>query len=447
MRTGLIAQKLGMTRDLHRGRQPCAGDGAAGRQLPGRRACARPRSDGYTALQLGVGTAKVKNVTKPQRGHFAQGQGRAQGAARRIPRLRRCAGRGRRRDHRGAFRRRASMSTSSAPASARALPAAMKRHNFGGLRATHGVSVSHRSHGSTGQRQSPGKTFKNKKMAGHLGAERVTMQSLEVVVRRCRARRLDAEGRGARQQRRLCPGQGRGQAQGAGRAAVPGRAACDRRRAAAAEPVAEMPEAAETECPRESRVEQTRRPQSRQPGGRRHRARRRGVRAAGAPRHPGARRQLAARQAPRRHPQDQGHQRHPGHHQKAVQAEGHRPRPPGQPALAAIPRRRGDLRPGRAQPRIRPAEKGAPARPQDRAVGQAGRGQARRHRRRPRRRGQDQGVARPARSAGLGVGADHRRAGGRREFRPRRPQPAARRRAAAARAPTFTTSCAATRWS
>src|SRR6201999_504286 len=58
---------------------------------------------------------------------------------------------------------------------------AMKRHNFGGLRATHGVSVSHRSHGSTGQRQSPGKTFKNKKMAGHLGAERVTTQSLEVV--------------------------------------------------------------------------------------------------------------------------------------------------------------------------------------------------------------------------------------------------------------------------
>jgi large subunit ribosomal protein L3 len=58
---------------------------------------------------------------------------------------------------------------------------AMKRHNFGGLRATHGVSISHRSHGSTGQRQSPGKTFKNKKMAGHLGAERVTVQSLEVI--------------------------------------------------------------------------------------------------------------------------------------------------------------------------------------------------------------------------------------------------------------------------
>jgi large subunit ribosomal protein L3 len=57
----------------------------------------------------------------------------------------------------------------------------MKRHNFSGLRASHGVSVSHRSHGSTGQRQSPGKTFKNKKMAGHLGAERVTTQSLEVV--------------------------------------------------------------------------------------------------------------------------------------------------------------------------------------------------------------------------------------------------------------------------
>jgi large subunit ribosomal protein L3 len=57
----------------------------------------------------------------------------------------------------------------------------MKRHNFGGLRASHGVSISHRSHGSTGQRQSPGKTFKNKKMAGHLGAERVTIQSLQVI--------------------------------------------------------------------------------------------------------------------------------------------------------------------------------------------------------------------------------------------------------------------------
>ena len=57
----------------------------------------------------------------------------------------------------------------------------MKRHNFGGLRASHGVSVSHRSLGSTGQRQSPGKTFKNKKMAGHLGAARVTVQSLEVI--------------------------------------------------------------------------------------------------------------------------------------------------------------------------------------------------------------------------------------------------------------------------
>ena len=59
---------------------------------------------------------------------------------------------------------------------------AMKRHNFGGLRASHGVSVSHRSHGSTGQRQDPGKVFKGKKMAGHLGDERVTIQNLEIVL-------------------------------------------------------------------------------------------------------------------------------------------------------------------------------------------------------------------------------------------------------------------------
>jgi large subunit ribosomal protein L3 len=57
----------------------------------------------------------------------------------------------------------------------------MKRHNFGGLRASHGVSVSHRSHGSTGQRQDPGKVFKGKKMAGHMGDRRVTTQNLKVV--------------------------------------------------------------------------------------------------------------------------------------------------------------------------------------------------------------------------------------------------------------------------
>ena len=235
----------------------------------------------------------------------------------------------------------------------------MKRHNFGGLRASHGVSVSHRSHGSTGQRQSPGKTFKNKKMAGHLGAERVTTQSLEVDRRRCRARRLDDQGVGAGQPRRLRADQGCGQAQSRPEGCR-SRPPCGRCRPTAESSAGRRP------------PDEAHRAQSRQSGGRRYRARRRGVRPADPPRHPRPGRQLAAGQAPRRHPQDQGDQRDPGHDQEALQAEGHRARPPGQPALAAIPRRRGDLRAGRAQPRILAAEEGPQARPQDRAVGEAG---------------------------------------------------------------------------
>jgi large subunit ribosomal protein L3 len=136
--------------------------------------------DGYTAVQLGVGSAKTKNVSKPQRGHFvrAKVEPKARLAEFRVSED-------------------ALLDVGAEITAAHFMPGqfvdvvgtsigkgfagAMKRHNFGGLRASHGVSVSHRSHGSTGQRQSPGKTFKNKKMAGHLGAERVTTQSLEVI--------------------------------------------------------------------------------------------------------------------------------------------------------------------------------------------------------------------------------------------------------------------------
>src|SRR6202521_989981 len=179
MRTGLLAQKLGMTRVF----------AAEGNHVPVTVlridncqvvAVRTQDKDGYTALQLGVGTAKVKNVTKPQRGHFAK--------AKVEPKARL-----------GEFRvsEDALLTGGAEITAAHFLPGqyvdvvgvsigkgfagAMKRHNFRGLRASHGVSVSHRSHGSTGQRQDPGKTFKNKKMAGHLGAERVTTQSLEVV--------------------------------------------------------------------------------------------------------------------------------------------------------------------------------------------------------------------------------------------------------------------------
>jgi len=179
MRTGLLARKLGMTRIFtdDGNHVPVTVLAVDNCQVV---AVRTPEKDGYCALQLGVGTAKVKNVSKAQRGHFAKAEvepkarlaefrvsadalvevGTEISAAHFVP--------GQRVDVVGV-------------SIGKGFAGAMKRHNFHGLRATHGVSVSHRSHGSTGQRQSPGKTFKNKKMAGHLGAARVTIQSLKVI--------------------------------------------------------------------------------------------------------------------------------------------------------------------------------------------------------------------------------------------------------------------------
>src|SRR6266705_5260739 len=174
MRTGLLAQKLGMTRIFT----------AEGNHVPVTVlkidncqvvAVRDQKKDGYTALQLGVGAAKTKNVTKPQRGHFAK--------AKVEPKARLAEFR---------VSEDALVPVGAEITAAHFVPGqyvdvtgtsigkgfagGIKRHNFHGLRASHGVSVSHRSLGSTGQRQDPGKTFKNKKMAGHLGAERVTTQ-------------------------------------------------------------------------------------------------------------------------------------------------------------------------------------------------------------------------------------------------------------------------------
>jgi len=179
MRTGLLALKIGMSRTFT----------AEGDHIPAtvlkidncQVVAVRTRDrDGYTALQLGVGLAKVKRVTQPQRGHFAK--------AKVEPKARLAEFR---------VSEDAVLPVGSEITAAHFIPGqyvdvvglsigkgfagAMKRHNFGGLGASHGVSISHRSHGSTGQRQSPGKTFKNKKMAGQLGAARVTTQSLEVI--------------------------------------------------------------------------------------------------------------------------------------------------------------------------------------------------------------------------------------------------------------------------
>jgi large subunit ribosomal protein L3 len=179
MRTGLIAQKLGMSRIFtdEGNHVPVTVLRVDNCQVVAHRTQER---DGYTALQLGVGTAKVKNVSQPMRGHFA--------AAKVEPKA-----------HMAEFRvSEDALVDIGAEITAghfvagqyvdvtgtsigKGYAGGMKRWNFGGLRATHGVSISHRSLGSTGQRQDPGKTFKNKKMAGHLGAERVTTLSLEVI--------------------------------------------------------------------------------------------------------------------------------------------------------------------------------------------------------------------------------------------------------------------------
>lgn len=179
MRTGLIAQKLGMTRvfDAEGNHVPVTVLKVDNCQVVAVRTRER---DGYAALQLGVGAAKIKNVSKPLRGHFAK--------AKVEPKA-----------HLAEFRisEDALLPVSAEITAEHFVPGqfvdvvgvsigkgfagAMKRHNFGGLGASHGVSVSHRSHGSTGQRQSPGKTFKNKKMAGHLGSAKVTTQSLRVI--------------------------------------------------------------------------------------------------------------------------------------------------------------------------------------------------------------------------------------------------------------------------
>ena len=179
MRTGLIAQKLGMTRVFTEdgNHLPVTVLKIDNCQVVAQRT---QEKDGYTALQLGVGAAKVKNVTKPQRGHFSKAkvEPKAKLAEFRVSEdaLVDIGA-----EITAAHFVRGQYVDVTGTSIGKGFAGAMKRHNFGGLRASHGVSVSHRSHGSTGQRQSPGKTFKNKKMAGHLGNERVTVQSLEVV--------------------------------------------------------------------------------------------------------------------------------------------------------------------------------------------------------------------------------------------------------------------------
>jgi large subunit ribosomal protein L3 len=136
--------------------------------------------DGYTAVQLGAGRAKAKNTTKPMRGHFAAAKvepKRYVAEFRVSPDALIAVGAELSAEHFVPGQRVDVTGTSIG----KGFAGVMKRHNFRGLRATHGVSVSHRSHGSTGNRQDPGRVFKGKKMAGHMGARQVTGQNLEVV--------------------------------------------------------------------------------------------------------------------------------------------------------------------------------------------------------------------------------------------------------------------------
>jgi large subunit ribosomal protein L3 len=179
MRSGVIAKKLGMTRlFMEDGRQVPV----TVLQLDELQVVAQRTNDkdGYTAVQLGAGTAKAKRVPAPMRGHFAKAN---VAPKRKLAEFRVSpdnlieVGAEITADHyfAGQFVDIAGTSIG------KGFAGAMKRHNFGGLRASHGVSISHRSHGSTGQCQDPGKVFKGKKMAGHMGAARVTTQNLQVV--------------------------------------------------------------------------------------------------------------------------------------------------------------------------------------------------------------------------------------------------------------------------
>ena len=179
MRSGVIAQKVGMTRVYNDAGEhvPVTVLRLDGCQVVAQRTVEK---NGYTAVQLGAGQAKVKNTTKALRGHFAVAsvEPKAKLVEFRVTD-----------DNlldvgteiKAAHFAAGQLVDVTGTTIGKGFAGAIKRHGFGGLRATHGVSVSHRSHGSTGSRQDPGKVFKNKKMAGHMGQTRVTTQNLEVV--------------------------------------------------------------------------------------------------------------------------------------------------------------------------------------------------------------------------------------------------------------------------
>ncbi len=179
MRTGLIAKKVGMTRvfSAEGNHLPVTVLDVNGVQVISQRT---KEKDGYTAVQLGIGKRKASRVNKPTRGHYAKAKVEPKHKLVEF-----------RVDEKNLVAVGAELAAShflpgqyvdvTGMTLGKGFAGAMKRWNFAGLEATHGVSVVHRSHGSTGQRQDPGKVFKGKKMAGHLGDEKVTVQNLQVV--------------------------------------------------------------------------------------------------------------------------------------------------------------------------------------------------------------------------------------------------------------------------
>lgn len=179
IRTGLVVQKLGMGRFFtEKGEHvPVTYLKLEKCQVVGQRTKA---ANGYDALQIGIGSVKAKNVSKPLKGHYAKAKIEPK---RKVIEFRVSAD--------ALVEVGAELSvTHFVPGQfvdvtgltiGKGFAGVMKRWNFAGLEASHGVSISHRSHGSTGNRQDPGRVFKNKKMAGHLGVERVTVQNLKIV--------------------------------------------------------------------------------------------------------------------------------------------------------------------------------------------------------------------------------------------------------------------------
>ena len=179
MRSGVIAQKVGMTRIYNDAGEhvPVTVLKLENCQVVAHRT---EEKNGYVALQVGAGLAKVKNTSKAMRGHFAVASVEPK---RKLAEFRV--------SHENVLVVCAEITADhfvegqfvdvTGTSIGKGFAGAMKRHNFGGLRASHGVSISHRSHGSVGQCQDPGKIFKGKKMAGHMGAEQVTTQNLKIV--------------------------------------------------------------------------------------------------------------------------------------------------------------------------------------------------------------------------------------------------------------------------